>query len=481
MSANAESEGSSVGRRDAHHGSRLALWLPVALVLGVLAAAGVAFWLDRDLPDPTDDPAAVAAPPGLALPALSAPEPVAEPAQGTLDPAKVRRAVARLLRDQDLGPDVLATVAGLDGSLLYSSGTGTATPASTLKLLTTAAALEALGPDHTFATTVVADGPGRIVLVGGGDPLLASSPADRDQPAYPQRADVATLAKATARAMRDSGRTRVRLGYDASLFSGPAVNPHWPDTYVPEGVVAPISALWVDEGRPATGLGRVDDPAATAATAFAAALDRAGIDVVGRPQTRRAAPDAAELARVTSAPVSQIVEQTLLVSDNEAAEVLSRQVGLATSGVGSSAAGARGVLEVLGTLGVPTDGARVYDGSGLSRDDLLDPDTLSALLQASAAVGHPELRAILTGLPVAGFNGSLADRFDDQEQGRGLVRAKTGTLSGVSGLAGTVTDRDGRPMVFALLADRVALVDTLDARDALDAVSSALAGCRCGG
>jgi D-alanyl-D-alanine carboxypeptidase/D-alanyl-D-alanine-endopeptidase (penicillin-binding protein 4) len=136
---------------------------------------------------------------------------------------------------------------------------------------------------------------------------------------------------------------------------------------------------------------------------------------------------------------------------------------------------------VLATLGGPTDGARVYDGSGLSRDDLLDPDTLSALLQASAAVGHPELRAILTGLPVAGFNGSLADRFDHQEQGRGLVRAKTGTLSGVTGLAGTVTDRDGRPMVFALLADRVALVDTLDARDALDAVTSALAACRCGG
>jgi D-alanyl-D-alanine carboxypeptidase/D-alanyl-D-alanine-endopeptidase (penicillin-binding protein 4) len=87
---------------------------------------------------------------------------------------------------------------------------------------------------------------------------------------------------------------------------------------------------------------------------------------------------------------------------------------------------------------------------------------------------------VISGLPVAGFNGSLADRFGDAEQGRGMVRAKTGTLSGVNGLAGTVTDRDGRPMVFALLADRVALVDRFTAEDALDAVATALAACHCG-
>jgi D-alanyl-D-alanine carboxypeptidase/D-alanyl-D-alanine-endopeptidase (penicillin-binding protein 4) len=468
-----------VARRDSHHGSRLAFWLPVVLVLAVLVAGGVAYRLDPDQPDPTDDPAAVAPPAGLALPALSTPAPVAEPAQGALDPAKVRRAVAPLLADGDLGPEVLATVAGLDGTLLFSTGMGTATPASTLKLLTTTSALETLGPDHTFATTVVSDAPGRIVLVGGGDPLLSSRPGGRAT--YPHPADVVTLAKATAQALQASGRTRVRVGYDTSLFSGPAVNPHWPATYIPEAVVSPISPLWVDEGRPATGSGRVDDPAATAATAFAAALDKAGVEVVGAPQQREAEPGAAELARVTSPPLSQIVEHTLEYSDNEAAEVLLRQVGLATGDQGSSRAGVTGVLETLGTLGVPTDGATLYDGSGLSRDDLVDPDTLAAVLEVAGAADHPELRAVLSGLPVAGFNGSLADRFEDEKQGRGIVRAKTGTLSGVSGLAGTVTDRDGRPMVFALLADRVSLVDTLGARDALDAVASALAACRCGG
>jgi D-alanyl-D-alanine carboxypeptidase/D-alanyl-D-alanine-endopeptidase (penicillin-binding protein 4) len=468
-----------VARRDARHGARLALWLPVLLVLAVLASAGGAYWLDRDQPDPGNDPAAVAPPVELTLPALSRPVPVTEPAMGALDPTKVRRAVAPLLDDTDLGPHVLATISGLDGTLLYSTGMGTATPASTLKLLTTTAALETLGPSHTFATTVVSDAPGRIVLVGGGDPLLASRPAGRT--AYPHLADVVTLARTTAEVLEESGRTRVRLGYDPSLFSGPEVSPHWPASYISEGVVSPVSALWVDEGRPADdGLGRVDDPSAAAATAFATALDHAGVEVVGLPQERAAAPDAAELARVTSPPLSQIVEHTLELSDNEAAEVLLRHVGLATGDEGSFAAGSRGALEVLDTLGIPTDGARQYDGSGLSRDDLLDPDTLSALLQTAAAVGHPELRAVVTGLPVAGFNGSLAERFEGEELGRGAVRAKTGTLSGVSGLAGTVTDRDGNPMVFALLADRVELVDTLDARDALDAVTSALAGCRCG-
>ena len=448
--------------RDARH-RRLALWLPVALVLAVLGAAGTAYLVDPDAPEP-DGPAAVPPPPGLELPAVTTPSPVARVATGTADPAKVRRAVARLLRDADLGRHVLATVSAPDGTLLYSSGSGEATPASTLKLLTTTAALELLGPDHTFATTVVADGPRRVVLVGGGDPLLSAP-------------DLKRLARMTAAKVPGP----VRIGYDTSLFTGPDVNPHWPDTYVPENVVSPIQPLWVDEGRDPSGYGRVADPAAEAARRFAAALAGAGVRVVGSPRQATAPVGAAPLAAVDSKPLSQIVEHTLATSDNEAAEVLARQVGLATSGRGSFAAGVRGVLATLDDLGVPVDRAVVYDGSGLSRDDLLDPDTITAVLETAGSDAHPELRSVLTGLPVAGFTGSLEYRFDAEDAGRGLVRAKTGTLSGVSGLAGTVVDRDGVPMVFALLADRIALVDTLGARAALDDVTSALAACRCGG
>lgn len=447
----------------------LAAWLPVVLVLAVLAAGVVAWRLDPAGPDPVVEPEAVPPPPGLAIDAPAEPEPVAVPAAGVPDARKVRRALAPALRDTDLGPHVLATVAGLDGTLLYSSGTGEAIPASTLKLLTAAAALETLGPEHTFATTVVSAGPRRVVLVGGGDPLLS-------------RPDVRRLARDTAAALASGGIAgKVRVGYDVSLFSGPAVSPHWPDTYVPEAVVSPITSLWVDEGRPESGSGRVADPAATAAAEFAAALTKAGLAVAGSPQETPAPAGSPELADLDSEPLAEIVEHVLETSDNEAAEVLARHVGLAVAGDASFAAGARAVRQVLAGLGVPMQGAATYDGSGLSRDNLLDPDTLTALLELAASPDQADLRSVLTGLPVAGFSGSLAVRFaEGDDPGRGLVRAKTGTLSGVSGLAGIVTDREGTPMVFALLADRIDLVDTLGARAALDAATSALAGCRCG-
>lgn len=449
-----------MGRRDARHG--LGLWLPVVLVLGVLAAAGVVLYVDPPEEQP-DTPAAVPPPEGLDLPALTAPSPVAATAAGTADPAKVRRAIASLLDDADLGPHVLATVSGLDGTLLYSQGTGGAIPASTLKLLTATAALEVLGPDHTFATRVVADGPRRVVLVGGGDPLLSED-------------DLVRLARTTARGL---DARQVRLAYDTSLFSGPDVNPHWPASYVSEQIVSPIQPLWIDEGRDASGYGRVADPAFTAAAAFAKALAAAGVEVVGTPEERTAPATAEPLAEVASDPLDRIVEHTLEVSDNEAAEVLAHHVGLAVSGTASFAAGTQAVLATLESLGVPVQGAEVYDGSGLSRDNEVDPDTITGVLEVAGAAEHPELRSVVTGLPVAGFTGSLAERFAD-DTGRGFVRAKTGTLSGVSGLAGTVTDRTGVPMVFAFLADRIDLVDTLDARAALDDLTSALAACRCG-
>lgn len=480
-----------MGRRDARHGSDRALrWVSVALVLAVLVAAAATYrfdlgdrWFGLGRPDPATDPAAVPPPEGLTLPPLAPPAAVARSVaatDGTLDPARVRRALASGLDDPDLGRHLLVSVTDLDDPTpVFERGAGAATPASTTKLITAAAALATLGPDHTFTTKVVKDGRNRIVLVGGGDPHLASRPVDPG--IYPHRADVATLARATARALRQQKTRRIRLGYDATLFSGPPLDPHWPADYGTDGVVAPITALWVDEGRSESGFGRVADPPATAAAVFAAALRRAGIAVVGDPRPRRAKPDAVALAGVTSAPLSQIVEQVLVVSDNEAAEVLGHHVGLATGGRGSFADGAAGVAAVLGRLGVPFPAAQVYDGSGLSRRDRLAPATLTAVLRLAASDDHPELRPVLTGLPVAGFTGSLAARFDDgPPQGRGRVRAKTGTLTGVSSLAGVATDLDGNPMAFALMADRIALLDTLDARDALDEMAAALGACHCG-
>jgi D-alanyl-D-alanine carboxypeptidase/D-alanyl-D-alanine-endopeptidase (penicillin-binding protein 4) len=269
----------------------------------------------------------------------------------------------------------------------------------------------------------------------------------------------------------------VRLSYDDSLFSGPAVNPHWPATYVPD-VVTPITALWADEGIDPSGSGRVSDPAASAAQLFAVYLRKDGIRVAPAVRAAKAPTGAAELTRVTSPPVADIVERVLQNSDNEGAEVLAHQVGLATSGQGSYAGGVRGVTRTLRGLGIDLDQATIQDGSGLSRHDRLDAETLVQVLQLAASPDHPELRSVVTGLPVAAYDGSLGYRFG-HSPGRGLVRAKTGTLTGTSALAGLTTDRDGHVLVFALVSNHVRYAETLDTRAALDRLATALATCRC--
>ncbi len=346
--------------------------------------------------------------------------------------------------------------------------------------MTSTAALLALGPEHTFETKVVAGGPRRVVLVGGGDPFLKAEPPDDETP-YPHRADVVTLAMQTATALKAQGKRRVSVGYDDSLFTGPSAEDTWEKDYVPDGVVSPITALWVDEGRSPTGFGRVPDPALTAATVFAGALSRAGIEVVGAPE--RGVADAAgeELASVESAPLGQIVERILEVSDNEASEVLLRHIGAATDGDASFDGGQRGVKQVLGEAGVRLGSAVLYDGSGLSRANRIAPTTLIDVLRLATSPDRPELRAVLTGLPVAGFTGSLTDRFDGPSpEARGRVRAKTGTLTGVHSLAGIAVGPDGAPMLFALMTDRVKLLDNLDAELTIDNAAAALGACRCG-
>jgi D-alanyl-D-alanine carboxypeptidase/D-alanyl-D-alanine-endopeptidase (penicillin-binding protein 4) len=159
---------------------------------------------------------------------------------------------------------------------------------------------------------------------------------------------------------------------------------------------------------------------------------------------------------------------------------MGHHVGLATSGTGSFEAGAAGVLDTLRGLGIDTSGDQVYDGSGLSRRNRVTTSTVVALLQHAAGPDGETMRSLVTGMPVAGFTGSLAYRFaDGPALARGLVRAKTGTLTGVHALAGIAVGRDGVPMAFVLAADKVADVDKVDAQEALDRAAGALAACRC--
>jgi len=475
--------------------------LGALLVLALVAGAAVAWrtgkaeeWWDQirssDRPEPAD-PAAVAAPPEVAERAVVRPAALAKPADGTarLDRSAVEQAL-RQLNDPDLGRHVLAAVGPLDGTgLSYrrAEGEPLAIPASTTKLVTSTAALFLLGPEHTFETTTVLERRGanpQLVLVGGGDPFLARTP-ERDDPSdgtyQPDRADLRTLARRTARALRNDGVRAVRLGYDDTLFSGPSVHPRWRPGYIPEET-PPISALWVDEGRDADGTRRSSgDPALAAVAAFRQQLTKAGITVKGTPSQVRAPADADPVGVVTSPTVAQIVQRLLEVSDNAAAEVLFRQAGLADQGEGSFEAGQRAVKRALAANGVKLGRSVLYDGSGLSRANRLAPSVLVSVIRLAASDAHPELRPVLAALPVAGFTGSLTNRMDGgPAAGLGRVRAKTGTLSNVSSLAGIAVDQEGHLMAFALMADRIKKPKALLARVAMDNAAAALGACSCG-
>ncbi|MGN6331883.1 MAG: D-alanyl-D-alanine carboxypeptidase/D-alanyl-D-alanine-endopeptidase [Motilibacteraceae bacterium] len=208
----------------------------------------------------------------------------------------------------------------------------------------------------------------------------------------------------------------------------------------------------------------------------------------------------AVVASVDSAPMSVLVGHMLRISDDDLAEALGRIAALGSGRPGSFEGASQALLAVLGG---PSAGT-LHDASGLSRDNALAPRAVARLLarvaastsdnpsetpaalpsgSPSPAAGRvprplpPEVRAaVLDGLPVAGFTGTLDGRFAVGD-GAGAVRAKTGTLTGVSSLAGLVVDADGRLLVFAVLSDSV--TDTLQARSALDRVAAALASCGC--
>lgn len=422
---------------------------------------------------PAQSQRATAAPPVLAPAAAEGVAPTA---------AGVQRALAAALKDPSLGKHFGAYVYDASrGKAVFSVGTAKPyVPASTMKLLTTVSALEVLGPEHRFTTKVVRSGAGSIVLVGGGDPLLNVKPP-ADPLDFPQRASLQELATSTAKALLAEGVRSVALGYDASLFTGPAANAKWEPNYLTEGIAARTSALWVNEGRLTPGMAkRADSPALAAATSFATLLKAAGIKA-SVPKAVVADETDKPVAQVNSASLGDLVEYVNLHSDNDGAEVLLRHVGVATENGGSYAGGIKGLQATLTKLGIDVSKARFEDGSGLSRTNQVPLDVLAGAVRVAASPDHPQLRHLLTGLPIAGFNGSLEERFagPGTATGTGVVRAKTGTLTSVHSLAGLARSRSGTLLVFAIATDSAPHAKALAARAALDRAASALANCGC--
>ncbi|MEV2252206.1 D-alanyl-D-alanine carboxypeptidase/D-alanyl-D-alanine-endopeptidase [Streptomyces sp. NPDC050147] len=411
-------------------------------------------------------------------------------AHGGSAPAPDGKALARvldpLLKAKALGPERSAVVidAGT-GRRVYGKGGGDAlTPASTTKIATAVAALSAAGADHRITTkTVIEPDSKEVVLVGGGDPTLT---ARKDGPYAESAASLRELAEETARALKDRGTDKVTLTYDTSLYTGEQQHPIGPN----ENLTL-VSALMADEGRlddsssgPAP---RSGDPAGDAAKKFADLLKKEGIETGTKkndgtkedkaPGQAKASDRAEPLAKVESPPLSALVERMLTHSDNDIAEALARQTALASKEPASFDGAGKAIDAQLKKAELPLAGTEFADGSGLDRADRSSADLLAALLARAADPAHPELRSVVTGLPVAGFTGTLVDRYPKDSPGTGVVRAKTGTLTGVNTLAGTVVDAEGRLLVFAFMT--TGTTDPKAAQAALDDMASAVAKCGC--
>lgn len=461
----------------------------VAAVLVVTyAAADAADSLPDAVPglltfdEPWEEPApfpVVALDPPPTAPAPSALDRTPSPAEQSRIDALTRALVA----DARLGAGAGAVVVDVaSGEVLAQAGAeAPRIPASTVKVLTTTAALTALGEETRIPTRVVAGpdlaaaeaGTGTVYLVGGGDVLLA--PGAGDEGAVVGRAGLGDLAARTAAALAERGVASVRILLDDSAFEGPTTAPGWGPIDLGGGFVAPVAALAVDRGIVPGQTVRDADAALSAARTFASALAAEGI-AVEPDVTRGAAPDGGrELARVESATVGDLVEHTLVESDNDVAEALARLTAIAAGEPGSFEGASRAIPAAVAEAGLAVDGVRIADGSGLSEGNRVPPLVLARLVALIADPAHPDLLRVATGLPAAGLDGTLAGRFDGPgDAATGVLRAKTGTLLTVVGLAGLVPGADGNLLAFAVLADGVPVGGVALARDAMDEWASAL-------
>lgn len=451
---------------------------PFAFLLAALAAALLSA---APVLTPLAGPAALAPGNPVTAEAVAAPSPdaraLASAVDAALDASPGR--VAAQVRDAATGEVLHAR----DADFL-------AAPASSLKVLTAAAALRTLGPERTLRTRVVAvpaadDGATELVLVGGGDVLLGDGASDPD--AVAGRAGLRTLAERTVAGLAEAGVSGdVVVSVDLRLFDGAAVNPAWTPDLLEDGHVSAVQPLATWGGREVPGVDeeRIEDPAGHAALVFQRLLDeeieRTGADLdLGLrdsiPATTAVRDDvvAAEpTAQVESAPVAEVAAYMLAHSENQVAEALGH---LSAYAVGRPATheGAADLLEdVFADLGADTAGMAVLDASGLAEGSRVSPAQLAAVVSAASRV--PWLAPVLDGLPRPGEDSTLDERFRGTAA-EDAVAAKTGTLDHTVSLTGTVTTQEGRVLAFSIVASD--LDWRLDeAREAVDAAVTAMAG-----
>ena len=379
--------------------------------------------------------------------AIEEPEPPLVPAQAEVpvDNVALARALDRFVEgSEDLGTlhgQVTDTVTG--ETVWELNADASLQPASATKILTGAAAILALGPDDVLTTEVVRSG-GTVVIRASGDVWLTSGQLD-------------DLAEQVGQAEQ--------VIIDTSVWSGEPLMPGWDPQDIDAGYIAPLEPAMLYGARIGDTEGDVPRSHTPALDVARALADRVGAETVGLGP----APADAEVVATTGSPelIDRLTEM-MLHSDNVMAEAIGHEVAL-HRGLPATAQGAtQATLDVLGEHGIDISGVSLADNSGLSTLNLIPPRVLDDVLHDAAA--HPPLRPLLATLPVAGGSGTLTDRYDDMS-GRGWVRAKTGTLTATSALAGVVTADSGRVYSFTLLSNGS---EILPARVALDEFTSVI-------
>jgi D-alanyl-D-alanine carboxypeptidase/D-alanyl-D-alanine-endopeptidase (penicillin-binding protein 4) len=442
----------------------------------------------------------------------------------------VRRALAaRALEGASLSALVADRASGRD--LVAANPDAALVPASTQKVLTAVAALSAFGPAHRFVTEVRAsrpigvDGAVGDLFLSGGDPALTSEQWWRlaadlralglrevrgdlvlDDGLFDEQRWHPSWSPVTARAYHapvsplaaNFGAFRVRIapGEAPGAPVAAAIDPPVPYLVLVNeartGKARSKSTLAVERepqpgserirvsgvlpvGTPPDDIWRsVADPLGYAAAVLRFQLEANGIRVAGGVRRGAAAPGASLLLAFEGMPLHDITSLFLKYSNNFIAECLLKWLALGPAPAAGAppatwAAGAEALRGRLAALGVPLGASRIVDGSGLSRANRVSARVLvEALRRGEAAFdAGPEL---LAGLPIAGLDGTLERRAAGA---RGRVRAKTGSLDGVTSLAGFARSARGRELVFALIVNEPRHGDAA-ASAALDAVAAAL-------
>lgn len=327
-----------------------------------------------------------------------------------------------------------------------------AAPASTLKLLTAAAALQVLGPNYRVETKVYQDPANlsTIYLVGAGDPTLSRT-ANGKQSVYRDAPKLSDLAVAVNAALKGQAVNKIVL--DSTLFAGPSWEPTWERSEQTQGYMSEVTALQVDGDRKnpaAETSARSTTPVANAGkyfkTALGASANAAVISEAKMPAGMT------QIASVYSQPISQWVKHMLLVSDNTQAEYLARLVSLKQGFDGSFTSLNAAIKMGLNATMLSSADLTIKDGSGLSDFNSVTPTYLAQfsklILSAFGNYG-----VIYQGLPIANESGSLASRFNKENlDAAGKIIAKTGWIKRGYTLAGIIKSKDGVDLVFAVYA-----------------------------